>query len=281
MGHPKGSTMGMWPTRHRLTRPIMFTALTRAVSSRINECELTFIERQAIDVERAVRQHRSYQQLLRSLGLNVVELPADDRCPDCCFIEDTALVLDELAIATRPGSDARRAEVAGVLPIIAKHRKIVHVEAPATLEAGDVLRIGRNLFIGVTSRTNREGIDIVREHAAPHGYKVHAVEVPGALHLKSVCTALNERTILADSSRVNIEPFAGYELIEVPPEEWMAANALLANGTVCMHEGFHQTFALLRERKIRVRTVDISEFLKAEAGLTCLSIIFNSQSPQT
>src|SRR2546423_250106 len=123
MGHPKGSTMGMWPTRHRLTRPIMFTALTRAVSSRINECELTFIERQAIDVERAVRQHRNYQQLLRSLGLNVVELPADDRCPDCCFIEDTALVLDELAIATRPGSDARRAEVAGVLPIIAKHRK--------------------------------------------------------------------------------------------------------------------------------------------------------------
>src|SRR5207237_2523382 len=111
----------------------MLTALTRAVSSRINQCELTFIERQTIDIERAVRQHKSYQQLLKSLGLNVVELPADDNCPDCCFLEDTVLVLDELAIATRPGSDARRAEVAGVLPIIAKHRKIVHVEAPATL----------------------------------------------------------------------------------------------------------------------------------------------------
>jgi dimethylargininase len=254
----------------------MLTAITRAVSSRINECELTFIERQAIDVDRAVRQHRNYQQLLRSLGLNVVELPKDDRCPDCCFIEDTALVLDELAIATRPGSEARRAEVAGVLPTIAKYRKIVHVEAPATLEAGDVLRIGRDLFIGITSRTNREGIDFVRQHATPHGYKVHGVEVPGALHLKSVCTAVNERTILADSSRVDLEPFAGYEVIEVPPEEWMAANVLLVNGTVCMHDGFQKTRALVQERNINVRTVDISEFLKAEAGLTCMSIIFDS-----
>jgi dimethylargininase len=253
----------------------MLTALTRAVSSRINECELTFIQRQTIDIERAVRQHRNYQQLLKTLGLNIIELPVDDRCPDCCFIEDTALVLDELAIATRPGSDARRAEVAGVLPTIAKYRKISQVEPPATLEAGDVLRIGRDLFIGITSRTNREGIEFVRKQVAPHGYKVHGVEVPGALHLKSVCTAVNEHTILADSSRIDIKPFADYELIEVPPDEWMAANVLLVQQTVCMHEGFHKTLALLRERQIRVRTVDISEFLKAEAGLTCMSIIFD------
>jgi dimethylargininase len=256
----------------------MLTALTRAVSSRINECELTFIERQTINIERAVRQHKNYQQLLKSLGLNVIELPADDRCPDCCFIEDTALVLDELAIATRPGSDARRAEVSGVLPTITKYRKIIRVEPPATLEAGDVLRIGRDLFIGITSRTNREGIEFVHEHTAPHGYRVHGVEVPGALHLKSVCTAVNERTILADSSRVDLEPFAGYEVIEVPPDEWMAANVLLVNGTVCMHDGFHKTLAILRERQIRVRTVDISEFLKAEAGLTCMSIILDSKA---
>jgi dimethylargininase len=258
----------------------MLTALTRAVSSRINECELTFIERQTIDNDHAIRQHKNYQQLLKSLGLKVIELPAHDLCPDCCFIEDTALVLDEVAIATRPGSDARRGEVAGVLPTIATYRKIIQVEPPATLEAGDVLRVGRNLFIGITSRTNRQGIDFVREHAAPHGYKVHAVEVPGALHLKSVCTAVNERTILANSSRMDIEPFAGYELIEVPRDEWMAANVLLVNGTVCMHEGFRKTSALLRERNIQIRTVDISEFLKAEAGLTCLSIIFDSKSDQ-
>ena len=254
----------------------MLTAITRAVSSRINECELSFIERQSIDFESAVRQHRNYQQLLRSLGLNVVELPADDGCPDCCFIEDTALVLDELAIATRPGSEARRAEVPGVLPAIAKYWKIKHVEAPATLEAGDVLRIGRDLFIGITNRTNRGGIEFVRKHAAPHGYKVHGVEVTGALHLKSVCTAVNERTILADSSRIDLEPFAAYQVIEVPAEEWMAANVLLVNGIVCMHAGFYKTFGRLQERLIQVRTVDISEFLKAEAGLTCMSIIFTS-----
>jgi dimethylargininase len=255
----------------------MLTALTRAVSSRINECELTFIDRQTIDYERAVRQHHNYQQLLRTLGLDVIELPADDSCPDCCFLEDTALVLDELAIATRPGSSARRAEVAGVLPTIASHREIVTVEAPATLEAGDVLRIGRDLFIGLTSRTNQQGIDFVRKHAAPRGYKVHAVPVPGALHLKSVCTAVNDRAILAYPSRVDLESFSGFDLIEVPPEEWMAANVLLVNGTVAMHSGFHQTLALLQERKIPVRTVDISEFLKAEAGLTCMSIIFDSR----
>jgi dimethylargininase len=258
----------------------MLTALTRAVSSRINECELTFIERQPIDIERAVRQHKNYEQLLKSLGLNVIELPADNNCPDCCFIEDTALVLDEFAIATRPGSDARRSEVAAVLPTLAKYRKIVQVEPPATLEAGDVLGIGRDIFIGITSRTNLEGVEFVRKHAAPYGYKVHGVEVPGALHLKSVCTAVNERTIVADPSRIDMAPFAEYELIEVPPEEWMAANVLLVNGTVCMHEGFHKTLARLRERQIRVRTVDISEFLKAEAGLTCMSIIFNAEKVQ-
>ena len=253
----------------------MRTALTRGISSRINECELTFIERQPIDIERAVQQHNTYQQLLKSLGLDIIELPPDHRCPDCCFIEDTALVLDELAIATRPRSDARRAEIAGVLPIVAKYRKIIHVEAPATLEGGDVLRMGRDLFIGITSRTNLEGVEFVRKHAAPHGYELHGIQVSGALHLKSVCTAVNECTILADPSRIDIAHFAGYELIEVPPGEWTAANVLLVNGAVCMHEGFHKTLALLRERQIRVRTLDISEFLKAEAGLTCLSIIFD------
>jgi dimethylargininase len=129
-----------------------------------------------------------------------------------------------------------------------------------------VLRIDRDLFIGITSRTNLEGIGLVREHAALHGYKVFGVQVSGALHLKSLCTAVNERTILADPSRIDMRPFADYEVIEVPPDEWMAANVLLVKGTACMHEGFHKTLALLRETQIRVRSVDISEFLKAEAA---------------
>lgn len=257
----------------------MLTAITRALSSQINECELTFIERQPINFERTVRQHRNYQQLLQSLGVTLTEIPADGTCPDCCFLEDTALVLDELAITTRPGSDTRRREVSGVVPALQKHRKIIEqIEAPATLEGGDVLRVGRRLFVGLTQRTNQQGIEALRRLVAPHGYSVLAVDVPGALHLKSVCTAVDDHTILADGSRLDLRPFADFEIINVPQGEWMAANVLLVNQTLCMHSGFVETQRLLQQRGYQVRTVDISEFLKAEAGLTCLSLIFAGPS---
>src|SRR5215471_14929096 len=130
-------------------------ALTRGVSPRIAECELTFIDRQLIDYPRAVRQHSQYQQLLLDLGAKVIELPSDEQCPDCCFLEDTALVLDEVAVVTRPGSEARRREVEGVVPAISKFRNVVRLDAPGTLEAGDVLRLGRKLFVGISTRTNQ------------------------------------------------------------------------------------------------------------------------------
>ena len=254
----------------------MLSAFTRGVSPRIAECELTFIDRLPIDLERAVQQHQQYEGTLRSLGVGVLQIPADQQCPDCCFLEDTALVLDELAILTRPGTAARRDEVAGVAPAIRQHRDVVQIEAPATLEGGDVLRVGRDLFVGVTTRTTREGIEALRTYVELYGYRVHPVIVPGALHLKSVCTAVDERTILADATRVDLTPFSKYEIVQVPEEEWMAANVLLVNGTVCMHSGFRKTIGLLRQRGIEVRTVDISEFLKAEAGLTCMSLIFRT-----
>lgn len=256
----------------------MLTAFTRAVSPRIAECELTFIDRVPIDFARAVEQHRQYEQTLRGLGVEVVQIPADEQCPDSCFLEDTALVLDELAVLTRPGSEARRGEVAGVAPFIRRHRDVEQIEPPATLEGGDVLHIGRELFVGVTTRTTRDGIEALRKYVEPHGYQVHPVAVPGALHLKSVCTAVDEHTILADGTRVDLLPFAGYEVIQVPAEEWMAANVLLVGGTVCLHGGFGRTNDLLQRRGIDARTVDISEFLKAEAGLTCMSLLFERAS---
>jgi dimethylargininase len=256
----------------------MLTAFTRGVSPRITECELTFIDRATIDFVRAVEQHSQYEEMLRALGVVVHRIPADDACPDCCFLEDTALVLDEIAVLTRPGSQARRAEVAGVAPFVREQREVVEIEAPATLEGGDVLRIGRELFVGVTTRTTRDGIDALQSHVEPHGYKVHPVDVPGALHLKSVCTAVDAHTILADASRVDLSPFAGYEVIQVPAAEWMAANVLLVGGTVCMHSGFEKTIGILRRREFDVRTTDISEFLKAEAGLTCMSLVFERRA---
>jgi len=252
----------------------VLTAITRAVSQRISECELTYIGRTPIDVERAIRQHQDYQDLLRRLGAQLVEIPADDTCADCCFLEDTAIVLDELAVIARPSSEVRRLEVGGVKAFVQKHRPTVEVEAPATLEGGDVLRIKRNLFVGLTTRTNVLGVETLRRHAVPLGYSVHEVKVPGALHLKSVCTALDHGTILADSSRLDLSPFANFKIVAVPSDEWMAANILLVNSTVCMPEGFPKTRSMLEKRGLKVATTDISEFLKAEAGLTCMSLLF-------
>jgi dimethylargininase len=254
----------------------MLTALIRGVSRSISECELTFIDRQVIDSACAIEQHHQYQELLKSLGVRVIDVPAEDACPDCCFLEDTAVVLDEIAIISRPGSEARRREVEGVKSFVGQYRTTVEVEAPATLEGGDVLRIGRDLFVGVTSRTNLQGVEALRTHASQHGYKIHAVTVPGALHLKSVCTAIDDHTILADPSRFDIVPFANYEIVKVPREEWMAANILRVNSTVCMHSGFPATRNLLEKRGVTVRTTDISEFLKAEAGLTCMSLLYEA-----
>ena len=253
----------------------MLAALTRGVSSHINACELSFIPREPIQFERAVQQHRNYQELLRSLGVAVTEIPSQNDCPDCCFLEDTAIVLDELAIITRPGSTARRHEVDGVVPSISGYRKqVFRIEAPANLEGGDVLRVGRTLFVGLTQRTNLEGIEALRALAWPFGYSLCAVDVPGALHLKSVCTALDDHTLLLEPSRVDRGAFSNFEVIEASADEWMAANVLLVDGRVCMHSGFPRTRKLLEQRGYEVRTVDISEFLKAEAGLTCMSLLF-------
>ena len=253
-------------------------ALTRAVSPRINECELTFIGRRKIDYAAAVHQHSRYQQLLRDLGVKVIELPAGERCPDSCFLEDTAVVLDEVAVITRPGSEARRSEVSGVVPTIVEYRNVVQIDAPGTLEAGDILRMGRNLFVGASVRSNAPGIEMLRSALAPYGYNVIAVPMQGALHLKSVCTALDDETVVADPRHVDAEFLSKYRIVEVPSDESPAANVLRINGTVCIHAGFHKTIDLLQARGYQLNTVDISEFLKAEAGLTCMSIIFDPTS---
>jgi len=256
----------------------MLVALTRGVSLRIAECELTFIDRRAIDYPRAVQQHSQYQQLLRNLGAKIIELPSNDQCPDCCFLEDTALVLDEVAVITRPGSETRRREVDGVAPTIMKYRNVVRLDSPGKLEGGDVLRMGRKLYVGVSTRTNQQGIKMLRKALKAYGYKVIAIPMKGTLHLKSVCTALDDHTVLADPRHFDSAELSECKLLEVPAGESMAANVLRINGTVCIHAGFHQTADLLRTKGFDIRTVDISEFLKAEAGLTCMSIILHASN---
>jgi len=252
-------------------------AITRAVPPTLLRCELLFREREPIDLERAVAQHSAYVALLRGLALDVIELPADSALPDSCFVEDVAVVLDELAILTMPGATSRRGEIPAVERTLARFRPLARVELPATLEGGDVLRVGRTLYVGRSPRTNDAGIERLRALAEPLGYRVLPVTVTGCLHLKSAVTALDDARIVTNRAWIDDAPLRDRERVEVAPEEPAAANVLAVNGVVVVHPGFSRTRDRIAALGYDVRPLDISEFLKAEAALTCKSLVFRRQ----
>jgi dimethylargininase len=253
------------------------TAIVREVSASINNCELSFHARQPIDVEKAMTQHKAYQGCLADLGARVVSLPAEPELPDAVFVEDPAIVLDEVAIISNMGAPSRRPEASSLANVLSRYRPLRFLAAPATLDGGDVLRVGRSLFVGLSRRTNREGIDQLRKLVEPYAYHVQAVEVRSCLHLKSACSYVGHDTILVNRSWIDVEPLSGFELLDVSEEELAAANALLLNDVVIMPASFPETRALLEERGFRVRPIDLSELQKAEAGVTCTSLIFNDK----
>ena len=252
----------------------MDIALLRDVSPAIARCELTYVAREPIDFEGAAAQHRRYADLLQSLGLEVISLPGDPALPDCCFVEDVAVVLDEVAVITRPGAESRRGETAAVAQALAAHRPIATIPPPGTLDGGDVLVVGRTLYVGVSKRTNEAGVAALRTIVSPHSYEIVPVRVTGCLHLKSAITALDERTLIANPAWVDVEAFRGFEVVSIPPEEPLAANVLSVRGRVVLHSAFTLTRALLEKRGSDVKAVSVSEFLKAEAGVTCKSLLF-------
>lgn len=256
----------------------MLTAITRPVSPTITDCDLAFHARQPIDPARAARQHDTYCDLLRSLGAQVVVLPAAPELPDAVFVEDTAVVVDELAVITTPRMPARQREVPSVAEALAAYRPLHHLEGTATLEGGDVLRIGRAIYVGRSERTNDEGIAQVTAVLTPHGYTVAPVEMQGCLHLKSAVTAVGNHTVLVNPHWLDLAPFARYEVVPIAPEEQGAANAVLIGDAVLLPASFPRTRALLEARGIRVHVVDVSELQKAEGAVTCCSILFEATS---
>jgi dimethylargininase len=256
----------------------VLTAITRAVSPGIVHCELTFIARQPIDLAAAEEQHRAYQALLEKCGARVISLPAEPALPDSMFVEDPAVVLDELAIIFPLGTATRRPEAASIAQALAKFRKLARVELPGQVEGGDVLRIERKLFAGLSSRTNAEGIRQLASILAPYGYEVLSVAVTGCLHLKSAVTYIGRNTLLANRAWFDTKPFAGFEWIDVAPEESHAANALALGGTVIFPASFPRTRARLEARGFSVTPLDIFELQKAESGLTCSSLLFGVRS---
>jgi dimethylargininase len=254
----------------------MLTAITRAVSPAIVNCQLSFIPRQPINLELANAQHHAYEQLLEKLGVRVHSLPAEPTLPDSMFVEDPAIVLDELAVIFPLGTDARRPEAASLAETLSKFRKLEYITLPGIVEGGDVLRVGRTLYVGLTKRTNAEGLRQLAAILAPHHYEVIPVPVTGCLHLKSAATRLGRGTLLANRALFDPSPFSSFAWINVDPSEPQAANALALFDTVIFPASFPRTRARIEAAGFHVTTLDISELQKAESGLTCSSLIFHS-----
>jgi dimethylargininase len=254
----------------------MLNAITRAVSPAIINCEISFIDRRPIDLARAQEQHRAYEKLLEKLGARVISLPAEPALPDSMFVEDPAVVLDELAVILPLGTDSRRPEAASLAKALSRFRDLAYVTLPGTLEGGDVLRIGRKLFVGLTRRSNAEGIRQLAAILAPHNYEVIPVPVSGCLHLKSAVTHIGGNTLLANRAMFDAAPLASYDWIDVDPAEPHAANALVFGGTVIFPASFPRTRARIEAGGFHVAPLDISELQKAESGLTCSSLLFET-----
>lgn len=221
-------------------------------------------------------QHKAYVQCLRELGCEVVEMPALDEFPDATFVEDTALVLNDVAVITRPGAPERRGECASVAEALARYRPLAHLEAPATLDGGDVMAVGDVLYVGLSSRTNHAGLRALAHLVLALGYRVKAIQVRGTLHLKSACTYLGRSVLLVNRAWLPLDRLAGFELIDVDPSEPHAANALAIGDTLVMASEFPRTAERVERAGFEVRRVEVAEFHKAEAGVTCSSLIFES-----
>ncbi len=248
-------------------------ALTRAVSPAIVRCELTHLQRTPIDVDRARTQHEAYEHALVSLGCRVERLPMEADLPDSVFVEDTAVVVDELAVITRPGAPSRRAETASTKAALSRLRPVVEIDEPGTLDGGDVLRVGRRLWVGATSRSDPAGIAALREALAGHGYSVEPTPVGGCLHLKTAVSQVAEDTVLLNPAWVDRAAFSPLRCLEVDVREPYAANALLVGDAVVFPSAYPRTAEVLVKAGVRLVPVDVSELAKAEAGVTCCSII--------
>jgi len=253
-------------------------AITRDVSASLANCQLSFVERDAIDVERATAQHHAYRHALESLGCRVIALPAQDAMPDAVFVEDVALVFDEIAVMTRPGAESRRGEGASVAEALSVFRTLRTIVSPATIDGGDVLRVGRTIYVGQAARSNADGVAQLRSLVAEFGYTVQGVPTRECLHLKSAVTVVADGTLLIQPEWVDRAVFAGYRLIEIDPGEPHAANALRVGSGVVYPDCFPRTQQRMTDAGIDVVGVDLSELQKAEGATTCCSLVFSERA---
>ncbi len=252
----------------------MLHAVTREVSPAIDRCELTHLRREPIDYKLACAQHAQYRALLGELGCTVVVLPAAPDLPDSAFVEDTAFVVDELAILTRCGAASRREETPAIAAVLETCRPLARIEEPGTLDGGDIVRLGREIWVGLSSRPNESAVQQLRSHLEPHGYTTHAISPQGCLHLKSAVTPVGPESLLVNPEWIDRESFRDFQVLTVDSSEPAAANTVLVRNTLVVSTSFPKTNIRLQEAGFQCRAVDSSELAKAEGGLTCCSILF-------
>lgn len=257
----------------------MLTALVREVSPSIERCELSYIARSSIDYGKALDQHRSYVKTLAAVGAKIEYLEGDNIFPDAVFVEDCAIVTDEIVVITRPGVASRRGEEIVVANALRGRRAMAHMEAPGTLDGGDVMRLGRTFFVGTSGRTNRAGFNQLGEQLSPFGYKVCPAEPRGCLHLKSACTVVGNRFLLFNPEWIDGGAFDDVEPVEVSRREPWAANTLTVGETIICSASYPETNERLRRKELPICEVDVSEFHKAEGALTCMSLLLHDLPP--
>jgi dimethylargininase len=253
----------------------MRIAVTRPVPESLARCELTHLPRVPIDYQVATAQHVQYEEALRALGCTVRHVPPAHALPDSVFVEDVAIVLDEVAIITRPGAESRRPERDAVAAVLADYKPLQAIVAPGTLDGGDVLRLGSVLYVGLSTRTNLDGARLLADLVKPLRYSVECVRTTACLHLKSAVTAVEPDRVLCNPDWIDANIFrdARVDVIAVDPAEPHAANVLCVGRTILLAASHERTAADLRARGYKVCTVDVSELAKAEAGVTCCSVI--------
>jgi dimethylargininase len=254
--------------------PYAFKAITRGVSSNMDACELTYRSRDNIDLNKAVLQLERYNELLRTWGVDLLTMPASNSYPDCCFVQDTAVVLDEICVIASMGAVTRQGEVSEVERLVSPLRKIRRILPPATLDGGDVVQIGRRLFVGLSTRTNARGIAALERIVQPFGYTIVPTQVYGGLHLTTGCGVINDETVLLNPRWLDAQAFRGLRQLHVPEDEPWAANTIRVDNAVCLEERAPRTLELIQPFAKRIDTLEISEFRKAEGSLSCLSLIF-------
>jgi dimethylargininase len=248
-------------------------ALTHRPCELLAHCQRTFVDAAAIDTALAADQHAAYCQTLEACGVDIRILEVNRDEPDCVFLEDTAVVLDEVAIICSMGTAARREESTRIEPVLAEYLPIERIELPATLEGGDVLRIGRTLLVGQSPRTNAAGIEALARIAGRLGYRIRSVSVRGCLHLKTACTALPDGRLLVNPAWIDLAALRSYDVVHVPADEPWAANTLPIGRRVILPAEHPQTAELIARLGFEPCPVAISELAKAEGGVTCLSIL--------